>query len=43
VHVTASQSLIGRIAPVAIARAERNSLAGALHHADVGAPALEPA
>jgi tRNA-2-methylthio-N6-dimethylallyladenosine synthase len=41
VHVTAPQSLIGQIAPVAIARAERNSLAGALTH--VGAPALEPA
>ena len=39
VHVNAPQSLIGQIAPVAIARAERNSLAGALQHA----PALEPA
>jgi tRNA-2-methylthio-N6-dimethylallyladenosine synthase len=37
VHVTAPQSLIGEIAPVTIAHAERNSLAGAL------APALEPA
>jgi len=37
VHVTAPQSLIGKIAPVTIARAERNSLAGAL------TPALEPA
>jgi len=39
VHVTAPQSLIGQIAPVAIARAERNSLAGVLRRA----PALEPA
>jgi tRNA-2-methylthio-N6-dimethylallyladenosine synthase len=39
VHVTASQSLVGRIAPVAITRAERNSLAGALAHT----PVLEPA
>ena len=39
VHVNAPQSLIGQIAPVAIARAERNSLAGALRRA----PALEPA
>jgi tRNA-2-methylthio-N6-dimethylallyladenosine synthase len=37
VHVTGPQSLIGKIAPVTISRAERNSLAGAL------APALEPA
>jgi tRNA-2-methylthio-N6-dimethylallyladenosine synthase len=37
VHVTAPSSLIGQIAPVAIGRAERNSLAGVL------APALEPA
>jgi tRNA-2-methylthio-N6-dimethylallyladenosine synthase len=39
VHVTAPQSLIGRIAAVAITRAERNSLAGALAHT----PVLEPA
>ncbi len=39
VHVTAPQSLIGRIAAVAISRAERNSLAGALAHT----PVLEPA
>jgi len=37
VHVTGPQSLIGKIAPVTAARAERNSLAGAL------ASALEPA
>ncbi len=35
VHVTASPSLIGRIASVAITRAERNSLAGALAHTPV--------
>ncbi len=39
VHVTAAASLIGQIAPVAIARAERNSLAGAIQRA----AALEPA
>ena len=39
VHVTAPQSLIGRIAAVAITGAERNSLAGALAHT----PVLEPA
>ncbi|HZC15641.1 MAG TPA: tRNA (N6-isopentenyl adenosine(37)-C2)-methylthiotransferase MiaB [Caulobacteraceae bacterium] len=39
VHATAPQSLVGRIVPVAIIAAERNSLAGAL----VAAPALEPA
>jgi tRNA-2-methylthio-N6-dimethylallyladenosine synthase len=39
VHVSAPQSLIGRIAAVAITRAERNSLAGALAHT----PVLEPA
>jgi tRNA-2-methylthio-N6-dimethylallyladenosine synthase len=39
VHVTGPQSLIGRIAAVAITAAERNSLAGALAHT----PVLEPA
>ncbi|HEX4198673.1 MAG TPA: tRNA (N6-isopentenyl adenosine(37)-C2)-methylthiotransferase MiaB, partial [Caulobacteraceae bacterium] len=39
VHAAAPRSLIGRIVPVAIAAAERNSLAGAL----LDAPALEPA
>jgi tRNA-2-methylthio-N6-dimethylallyladenosine synthase len=39
VHVTAPQSLIGQVAAVAIIRAERNSLAGALAHT----PVLEPA
>jgi tRNA-2-methylthio-N6-dimethylallyladenosine synthase len=39
VHVTGPQSLIGRIAAVAISAAERNSLAGALAHT----PVLEPA
>jgi tRNA-2-methylthio-N6-dimethylallyladenosine synthase len=37
VHVVGPQSLIGKIAPVTVSRAERNSLAGAL------TPALEPA
>jgi tRNA-2-methylthio-N6-dimethylallyladenosine synthase len=39
VHVTAPQSLIGQVVAVAIIRAERNSLAGALAHT----PVLEPA
>jgi tRNA-2-methylthio-N6-dimethylallyladenosine synthase len=39
VHASAPQSLIGQIVPVAIAAAERNSLAGA----PLNAPALEPA
>jgi tRNA-2-methylthio-N6-dimethylallyladenosine synthase len=39
VHVTGPQSLIGRIAAVAVTAAERNSLAGALAHT----PVLEPA
>ena len=39
VHALGASSLIGQIVPVAIAGAERNSLAGVLH----AAPALEPA
>jgi tRNA-2-methylthio-N6-dimethylallyladenosine synthase len=39
VHVSGPPSLVGQIAPVAVTRAERNSLAGALAHT----PVLEPA